>query len=118
MRAHTRPEPTVGGISFGLGLKRSKRKEIKLTLFLPQTSLNGPQTMGERPMKSIYRALDRPMMEPVVLYVAATSGTAESTVVEEMGARKEQYDSRATMTSLRCCGMRSYTESGTSTKDV
>lgn len=52
-------------------------------------------------MKSIYRALDILMIDPSVLYVAATSGTADKTVVEEMGARKLQNDTVATMAIFR-----------------
>jgi hypothetical protein len=52
-------------------------------------------------MKSMYKAFDTLMMEPSVLNVFATSGTAERTVVEEMGARKLQKETTATMTIFR-----------------
>jgi hypothetical protein len=48
-------------------------------------------------MKSIYRALLKLTTVPVLLYVAATSGTAAKIVVLEMGARKLQKESRVTM---------------------
>jgi len=58
-------------------------------------------------MNSIYSALLILMTLPVVPNSAATSGTADSTVVEEMGARKLQYEISATMMSLRLGGRRS-----------
>lgn len=61
----------------------------------------GPQNMGERPMKSWYRALDKLITVPLVLYVAATSGTAARTVVELTGARKEQKERTVTMMIFR-----------------
>lgn len=69
-------------------------------------------------MNTIYRALLKLMIVPVLLYVAATSGTAARMVVEEIGARKEQNDNRATMTSFLEGFIRSYTSSGTSTYEV
>jgi hypothetical protein len=64
---------------------------------LPYTCPNGPQNIGDNPMNSMYNALLALMMVPVVLYVAATSGTAASTVVDAMGARKEQKARTDTM---------------------
>lgn len=58
-------------------------------------------------MKSMYKALTRLMMEPVVEYSAATSGVAASTDVLETGDRNEQNDKRKTMTSFLCGGSRS-----------
>jgi hypothetical protein len=55
------------------------------------------------------------MMVPVLLYVAATSGTAERMVVLEIGARKPQKERRATMITFRDGASRSYTSSGIST---
>ena len=52
-------------------------------------------------MKSMYKALETLMIDPSVLNVSATSGTAESTVVLEMGAKKLQNETTATMTILR-----------------
>jgi hypothetical protein len=49
----------------------------------------------------MYKAFDTLMMDPSVLNVAATSGTADKTVVEEIGARKLQNDIAATMTIFR-----------------
>lgn len=69
-------------------------------------------------MKSMYRALTRLMMDPVVSNSAATSGVAASTVVLEIGAKSEQNDSKQTMISFRCGGSRSYTSSGTSTTEL
>ena len=57
------------------------------------------------------------MIVPVLLYVAATSGTAARIVVEEIGAKNEQNDKRATMTILRDGDSLSYTSSGTSTNE-
>lgn len=48
-------------------------------------------------MNSMYNALLALMMVPVVLYVAATSGTAASTVVDAIGAKKEQKARTDTM---------------------
>lgn len=52
-------------------------------------------------MKSMYSAFDILIIDPSVLYVAATSGTADKTVVEETGARKLQKDIAATMIIFR-----------------
>lgn len=57
------------------------------------------------------------MIVPVLLYVAATSGTAARIVVEEIGAKNEQNDKRATMTIFRDGDSLSYTSSGTSTNE-
>ena len=48
------------------------------------------------------------MIVPVVLYVSLTSGTADSTVVDANGAKNEQNEMIATMTSFRLGGIRSY----------
>jgi len=52
-------------------------------------------------MKSMYKAFETLMIDPSVLNVAATSGTADKTVVEDIGARKLQNDIAATMTIFR-----------------
>ena len=65
----------------------------------------------------MYRALLKLMIVPVLLYVAATSGTAARIVVEEIGAKNEQNDKRATMTIFRDGDSLSYTSSGTSTNE-
>ena len=70
--------------------------------------------MGDKPMKSIYKALLKLMIVPVLWYVAATSGTADKMVVLEIGARKLQKDSSATMICFREGERRSYISSGTS----
>lgn len=44
---------------------------------------------------------------PVVLYVSLTSGTADKTVVEASGAKKEQNEMIATMMSFLLGGIRS-----------
>jgi hypothetical protein len=62
-------------------------------------------------MKSMYSALDTLMIDPSVLNVAATSGTADKTVVEETGARKLQNDIAATMTIFLRSEKRLYTSS-------
>jgi hypothetical protein len=49
-------------------------------------------------MNNIYSAFDKLIMLPVVLYCAATSGTADRTVVLLIGARNEQKDTSATST--------------------
>lgn len=41
-------------------------RTIELTVFLPQTSLNGPQKMGEMPMNNMYKALVTFTIDPVV----------------------------------------------------
>jgi hypothetical protein len=69
-------------------------------------------------MKTRYRALLKFMMVPVLLYVAATSGTAARMVVLEIGARKLQKERRATMTSFRDGASRSYISSGISTYEL
>lgn len=66
-------------------------------------------------MNNIYKALLKLIIVPVLLYVAATSGTAAKMVVEDIGAKKEQKDRRVTMTTFLEGFMRSYTSSGTST---
>lgn len=53
------------------------------------------------PMKAMYKALDRLIIDPSQWNVAATSGTADKTVVEEAGARKLQKDMTATMIIFR-----------------
>jgi hypothetical protein len=58
-------------------------------------------------MNSIYRALLKFMIVPVLLYVAATSGTAAKIVVDEIGARKLQKARSDTMTTFRDGGRRS-----------
>jgi hypothetical protein len=55
------------------------------------------------------------MMAPVLLYSEATSGTADRMEVLEIGARKPQKESRATMIVLRRDDSTSYTSSGIST---
>jgi hypothetical protein len=45
-------------------------------------------------MKSIYKAFVKLMIVPVVLYSAATSGTAAKTVVLDIGERKLQNESK------------------------
>jgi hypothetical protein len=55
-----------------------------------------------------YKALLRLMMLPVVRYSAATSGTADRTDVDEIGARKPHKDSTAVMISFLCSEKRSY----------
>ena len=65
----------------------------------------------------MYRALLKLMIVPVLLYVAATSGTAARIVVEEIGAKNEQNDKRATMIIFRDGDSLSYTSSGTSTNE-
>jgi len=52
-------------------------------------------------MKTMYMALERLKMVPVVSKVATTSGEADKMLVEEIGARKEQKLSTLTMTILR-----------------
>ena len=52
-------------------------------------------------MNSMYIAFDRFMIDPSVPNVADTSGTADSTVVDETGARNEQKDRTAVMICLR-----------------
>lgn len=47
-------------------------------------------------MNSMYSAFDTLMIEPSVLNVAATSGTADRTVVDDIGAKKLQNDMTAT----------------------
>lgn len=84
---------------------------INHTVLLPKTWLMGPQPMGEKAMKTMYAALLRLMMEPDVLYSAATSGVADKTLVLDTGERKAQKDSTATMTLLRLLLSRSYTSS-------
>jgi hypothetical protein len=74
---------------------------IWLIIFLPYTSLNGPHTMGDMPIMSIYIAFVMFTIDPVVPYSAATSGVAASTLVLEIGAKKEQKDMRTTMNILR-----------------
>ena len=61
----------------------------------------GPHKHGDMPMKIMYRALDKLMIEPEVLYVAATSGTAAKMVVDETGDRKPHKDRMAVMAYLR-----------------
>jgi hypothetical protein len=51
------------------------------------------------------------MIEPVVLKLLATSGMAESTVVDDIGARKPQKDTTQVIMDLRYGGIRSYMES-------
>lgn len=74
--------------------------KIYHTHLLPYTWLSGPQKQGEMPMNTKYKALLKLMTVPVLLYVEATSGTAAKIVVEDIGAKKEQYDSKATMTTF------------------
>lgn len=52
-------------------------------------------------MNSMYNAFEMLIIDPSVLKVAATSGTADKTVVDETGARKLQNDIAATMTIFR-----------------
>lgn len=80
---------------------------VWLTIFLPKPSLNGAQTTGDMPIMSIYIAFVTFTIEPVVPYSAATSGVAASTLVLEIGARKEQKDMSTTMNVLRCGEKRS-----------
>lgn len=62
-------------------------------------------------MKMRYIAFDTLIMEPVVLNVLATSGMAESTVVDETGARKPQTARMQVISILRGGEIRSYMES-------
>lgn len=59
-------------------------------------------------MNTRYRALLRLIIDPVVWNVAATSGMALSTVVEEMGDNSPHHDKTVTIRVLRCAGKRSY----------
>jgi hypothetical protein len=59
----------------------------------------------------MYKALDTLMIEPSVLYVAATSGTADNTVVDEIGARKLQNATTVTMMVFRRSEKRLYISS-------
>lgn len=43
-------------------------------------------------MKTRYNAFERLMIVPLELYVLATSGMADSTAVDEMGARNPQNE--------------------------
>jgi hypothetical protein len=52
-------------------------------------------------MNNIYRALLKLIIVPVLLYVAATSGTAARMVVDDIGARKLQKARSATMITFR-----------------
>jgi hypothetical protein len=70
------------------------------------------------PIMSMYIALVTLMMVPVVSYSAATSGVAASTLVLENGAKKEHTAISVTTTIFRRLENRSYTESGTSTKEL
>jgi hypothetical protein len=78
---------------------------------IQRTWLIGPQKHGEIPMNRRYIAFVRLMIEPVELNVVATSGRAESTVVDDIGARKPQRARTQVITTLRWGGTRSYTES-------
>lgn len=49
----------------------------------------------------MYMAFDKFTIAPSHLNVSATSGTAASTVVDDIGARKLQNDTTAVMTILR-----------------
>lgn len=53
------------------------------------------------PINNMYIALDKLIIDPSVSNVADTSGTADSTVVEDTGARKEQKDKTAVMICFR-----------------
>lgn len=59
-------------------------------------------------MNTRYRALLKLIIDPVVWKVAATSGIALRTAVEDMGERRPHHDMIATMIALRCAGNRSY----------
>lgn len=52
-------------------------------------------------MNNMYIALLILTMVPVVLYSAATSGEAESTVVDDIGAKNAHTESSMTITVLR-----------------
>jgi hypothetical protein len=80
---------------------------VKIGKGIFPNTYNGPQKHGETPINSIYRALDKLIIVPVLLYVAATSGTAAKIVVLEIGARKLQKERSATMTTFREFGSRS-----------
>lgn len=62
-------------------------------------------------MKTMYRALLIPMMEPVVLYVSATLGMAERTDVLDIGDNNPFQDMTTTMTIFRCLEKRSNSSS-------
>jgi hypothetical protein len=64
-------------------------------------------------MKTRYIALVKLIIDPVVWNVLATSGMAESTVVDDMGARKPHTPRTNVITIFRCGGIRSYIESST-----
>lgn len=73
------------------------------TVLRPYTCPIGPQNTGLNPMNTRYRAFVKLIIEPFVLKVAATSGTADKTAVEEIGARNPQKDNTAVITIfLRC----------------
>lgn len=59
-------------------------------------------------MNTRYRALLKLIIDPVVWKVAATSGIALRTVVEDMGDRRPHHEMTATMRAFRCAGNRSY----------
>lgn len=66
------------------------------THLLPYMLIAGAKKQGLSPMNNMYNAFDTLIIDPSVLYVAATSGIAERTVVDDMGARKLQKDITAT----------------------
>lgn len=78
------------------------------------TWLIGAQKQGLSPMNTRYIALLKLMIVPVVANVLATSGTADRTVVDDIGARNPQKASTHVMTTLRWGDSRSYTESSIS----
>lgn len=58
-------------------------------------------------MNTRYNALLRLIIDPVVWKVAATSGIALRTAVEEMGDKRPHHAMTATMRDFRCAGNRS-----------
>ena len=62
-------------------------------------------------MKTMYPALLKLMMDPVVPYSSATSGVADRTLVLETGERKAQNESTATMSLFLALLRRLYTSS-------
>jgi hypothetical protein len=94
---------------------KNRDAEMMLGHRRPYIVLMGPHKHGDRPIQIIYIALLKLMIEPDVLKVLATSGTAARIVVDEMGERKPHRERMAVMACLRRLEKRSYCAALTST---
>lgn len=95
-------EESISTLQVKVVVLRSTGKQ--LTILRPRTEQSGPQIQVLSAMNTRYTALLKLIMDPVVWNVAATSGIALRTVVEDIGDNTPHHAITATMRCFRCDG--------------